>query len=119
MPDKLVEKALDVVERILVIAIQLDCIMGELEKSNFVPPKRSSALHFEIGQHVAIAQKYRETYKLMMAPLLEQDPTLLDDLMISNIMPTGKLVVRRGKTPFIAAKCHLVILKDVHVSSQG
>ena len=107
--DKRLLEAEEIVSEILEEASRLDVVMGRLEKSKFVPPKRSNALSFEIGQHVAIGPKYRDKYGLVFAKFLGEDPLLLDDLVISNILPTGEVVVqRKQRTPFLVSKSHLV-----------
>ena len=66
----------------------------------------------EAGQHVAIAPASRERYALVFGKALQKDPSLMDDLIIEAILPSGGISVRRGRgTPcLIPAKSHLVPL---------
>jgi len=112
--DKRLLEAEKIVSEIVEASSRLDAVMGKLEKSKFVPPKRSNALSFEIGQHVAIGPKYRGKYGLVFATVLNEDPHLLDDLVVQNILPSGEVVVqRKRRTPFLVAKSHLMERSDV------
>jgi hypothetical protein len=96
-------------EGILVLASEADRIMERLEVSGFVPPKKSGALVYQIGQHVMISPKARPKYREVFKQALRDDPRLLDDLVVDNLLPTGEVVVRRGKQlPFMTAKSHLL-----------
>jgi hypothetical protein len=83
--------------------------MEKLEKSGFVPPKKSGALVYQIGQRVMISPKARPKYREVFKQALRDDPKLLDDLVVDNLLPTGEVVVRRGKQlPFMTPKSHLL-----------
>lgn len=109
------EAAKVTVHEVLAKTTELDRILGLLEKSNYIPPKRSSALKYEIGQHVAVGPKHVAKYRLAFAEVLKKDPNMLKDLVVSNILVSGEVVVRRGEcTPFLVAKSHLAGLKESH-----
>lgn len=94
---------------ILVLASEADKIMEKLEKSGFVPPKKSGALVYQVGQHVAIAPKARSKYRVVFKQAMKDDPKFLDDLVVDNLLPTGEVVVRRGRQlPFMTPKSHLL-----------
>ena len=106
-----------IVDEIMAGASRLDGVMKVLERTNFVPPRRSSALRYSVGQHVAISPKYRRKYVLVFAKALRDDRKLLSDLVVSNILPSGEVVVQRGKrSPFVVAKSHLAPARknDIH-----
>jgi hypothetical protein len=80
-----------------------------LEKTGFVPPKRSAAVVFFEGQPVAVAPKYRQKYAQAFERVLKEDPDFLDGLVVVKIIESGEITVRRGqKTPFIVRKSHIV-----------
>ena len=94
---------------ILVLASEADKIMERMERSGFVPPKKSGALVYQIGQHVMISPKARLKYKAVFKQALKDDPKFLDDLVVDNLLPTGEVVVRRGRQlPFMTPKSHLL-----------
>jgi hypothetical protein len=83
--------------------------VGALVTSRFMPPRRSSALVFVEGQTVAVAQKHRSKYESAFEKVLKEDPEFLDALVVSKVLPSGEITVRRGqRTPFILRKSHLV-----------
>jgi hypothetical protein len=91
----------------------MDGALESLEKSNWSPPPRSSALEFVPGQHVAISPKHRQDYESVFEDVLKDDPDMLDDLVVDKVLESGKIVVRRGKrTPFPVSKSHLVEAED-------
>ena len=94
---------------IMMLASESDRIMERMEKSGFVPPKKSGALVYQIGQHVMISPKARLKYKAVFKQALKDDPKFLDDLVVDNLLPTGEVVVRRGKQlPFMTPTSHLL-----------
>jgi hypothetical protein len=94
---------------IQVLVSEADKIMEKMEKSGFVPPKKSGALVYQIGQHVTIAPKYRSKYRAVFKQALKDDPKFLNDLVVDNLLPTGEVVVRRGRQlPFMTPKSHLL-----------
>jgi hypothetical protein len=113
--DQKLEAAKMSVREVIAKTAELDHILGLLEKSNYIPPKRSSVLKYEIGQHVAVGPKHIAKYRLVFAEVLRKDPNMLKDLVVSNILTSGEVVVRRGEcTPFLVAKSHLAALKESH-----
>ena len=82
-----------------------------LEEAGFVPPKRSSAVSFYVGQAVAVAAKHRQKYVQAFERVLQDNPDFLDGLVVVKIIESGEITVRRGqRTPFIVRKSHLVSL---------
>lgn len=93
-------------------SLVLNSAMGLLEKTGFVPPKRSSSMQFNVGQHVTIAPKYLDKYRQVFASVLKEDSSLLNDLVVETVLSSSEVVIRRGKrTPFLVAKSHLILLK--------
>ena len=75
--------------------------LGRLEKSGFVPARRSSVVTFESDDQVKISDKYKTKY-------LEVYPaSVLDGLVVSKVLPTGEIAVKHAKTAFIVPKSHL------------
>ena len=107
--DERVAQILNRMGGIQALVLEADKIMERLEKSGFVPPKKSGALVYQIGQHVAIAPKARPKYREVFKQALKDDPKFLDDLVVDNLLPTGEVVVRKGKQlPFMTPKSHLL-----------
>jgi hypothetical protein len=74
-----------------------------LLKKGFSPPRRSSAVVFQEGDDVRIADKYRDKY------LLVYDQKIVDGLKVHKVLETGELSVARGRSaPFIVVKSHVV-----------
>ena len=104
---------------IQVLACEADKLLERLEGEGFVPPKKSGALVYQIGQHVRISPESRSKYKVAFKQVLRDDPKFLDDLVVDNILPTGEVVVRRGRqSPFMAPKSHLLPV-DLSGDSNG
>ena len=94
---------------IRVLAAEADRIMERMEKSGFVPPKKSGALVYQIGQPVMISPKAKAKYRTVFKQALKADPRMLDELVVDQLLPTGEVVVRRGKQlPFMTPKSHLL-----------
>jgi hypothetical protein len=107
--DELVAQVMNRMSGIQVLASEADRIMEKMERSGFVPPKKSGALVYQIGQHVMISPKARPKYMEVFKQALRDDPSFLDDLVVDNLLPTGEVVVRRGRQlPFMVPKSHLL-----------
>ena len=107
--DELVAQVMNRMSGIQVLASEADRIMEKMERSGFVPPKKSGALVYQIGQHVMISPKARPKYMEVFKQALRDDPSFLDDLVVDNLLPTGEVVVRRGRQlPFMLPKSHLL-----------
>jgi hypothetical protein len=117
-PDRRLEAAKAAARAVLDEAAGLDRILARLERSNYAPPKRSGALRYMTGQHVAVCPKHAAKYRLAFAEMLRKDPGMLKDLVVANVLPSGEVVVRRGKHPFLVAKSHL-IPRESHVRREG
>ena len=108
MGDGRVDKVGSKLSVILVLASEADKILEKMEGEGFVPPKKSSALVYEVGQQVMIAPKARDRYLSAFRQALNADPKLLDELVVDSLLPTGEVAVRHGKhLPFITPKSHL------------
>jgi hypothetical protein len=75
--------------------------LAKLEKSGFVPVKRSSVIAFKSNDEVRIVDKYRDKYLEVYAA------STLDGLVVSKTLPTGEIAVKHGKVAFIVPKSHL------------
>jgi len=108
-----VRKVKSLVDEIISNAASVDKLLEELETTNFVIPKRSSAVFFVVGQKVTISQKHRAKYRAAYSQVLKLDPHLLDDLVVMGLLPSGEVVVQRGqRTPFMVPKSHLSLVKS-------
>jgi hypothetical protein len=104
---------LETVMTVVDYILQLDAQVGVLEDTGFVPLRRSAAIVFDVGQEVAIIAKHRQKYREAFESQLKEDPMLLDGLVVRKIIKaSGEVVVQRGsRTPFIARKSHLTLVK--------
>lgn len=110
--DDRVAEILDKVSRILLLFTEADGILEGLEKSGFAPPPKSGSASYVVGQHVMIAPKARPKYEAVFAKILPKDPFLLEDLTVSDLLPSGEVVVqRRSWLPFMVPKSHLLPVK--------
>jgi hypothetical protein len=75
--------------------------LSVLEKSGFVPAKRSSVLTFKADDEVQIIEKYREKY------LEVYTPEIIGALVVAKMLPSGEIAVKHGKTALIVPKSHL------------
>lgn len=92
---------------------EMDEILVKLDRDGFVPPEKSRMVKWEIGQRVAIAQKFRSKYEAAFKEILKTDDGFLDDLRVDSELPTGEISVRRrGRSPFIVPKTHLVGVEE-------
>lgn len=95
-------------ERIESLATELDSKVAQLELVGYVPQKASEVWRPGDGEKVAIAPKSRQRFETIFASFLKDDPTMLNNLVVRSTLPTGEIVVQRGKrTPFPVRKSHL------------
>ena len=81
--------------------------MEILARTQWSPPKKSASITFEEDDEVQISPKYREKYLEVYAP------DIIDNLVVSRVLPSGEIAVRHGRaTPFIVAKSHIVIKRE-------
>lgn len=80
-----------------------------LEQSGFVPPARPKAAEYETGEKVRVKDEFRPKYESAYRAQLSSDPDMLDELSVSDKLPTGELVVRRTprSIPIIMRKSHV------------
>lgn len=77
-------------------------VVGVMLSDDWTPPKQSSAIVFEVGEEVKVADKYRPKY----AEVYKKE--VLDELVVSKIADSGEVVVKNGATQFLTPKSHLV-----------
>jgi hypothetical protein len=107
-----VGRLLDLAEQVAELGAEMDVQLAKLEESGFVPPRRSQARVFELGQHVRVEEAARPRYRLLYERQLRDDPEMLDDLVVDKVLPSGEVAVRRGRrAPIAARKSHLVPIK--------
>ena len=110
---EVVERALAVASEVAEKSVELDDLVSDLEVSGFVPPKRSNVYQPEVGDHVQICDRARPRYRQLYEKQLREDPEMLDDLVVVKTLPSGEVVVQRGRhTPFVARKSHLCPVRE-------
>lgn len=88
---------------------EVDDLLALLEDSGFVPPEKQRVVTWSLGQKVAVGAKFRGKYEVAFREDLQRDAGFLDLLAVEEILPSGEIVVRRrGKSPFLVPKTHLV-----------
>jgi hypothetical protein len=93
---------------------EIDVLLADLENTGFVPPEKQRSVKWEVGQRVAVSLKFRPKYEAAFPEDLRRDPGYLDELVVENSLPTGEVVVRRrGRSPFLVPKTHLVEAGEV------
>jgi hypothetical protein len=74
----------------------------QLQASGWVPPKKSLAVTFHVGDQVKITVKYRKKYLQLYSA------HMLDHLTVTRLLPTGEIAVSGGRlSPFLLAKSHI------------
>jgi hypothetical protein len=107
--DGRLDRVVSKLEVIQVLASEADSILEKMEGTGFAPPKKSSALVYEVGQPVMISPKARARYLSAFKRSLRAYPRLLDELDVDSITPEGEVWVRHGRhLPFMTPKSHLV-----------
>lgn len=96
------------------IAGAMDATLEQLERAGWEPSPRPSTVEYAPGDHVAVAEKYVDKYSEALAGLLKSDPDVLGDLVVDKVLPTGELVLRRGRRVVVpmAPRSHLVPRED-------
>lgn len=77
---------------------------AKLAGSGWVPPRRSSAVKFVVGEAVVVAPKYKDKY------LPVYGDKVLTDLRVTKVLLSGKIAVQHGRgkmQPIIMPKSHL------------
>ena len=106
--DRRVDRAIEIASEIAERNAALDGQVATLEEAGFVPPRRWRAYQPEVGHHVRVLDKHRARYRLLFERQLEEDPEMLDDLLVVRVLPSGEVALQRGRrTPFPARKSHL------------
>ena len=91
-----------------------------LERSHFVPARKSTIWQPSQGDHVRVVDAYRSKYAAIYASLLASDPHMLDDLVVQSTLPTGEIIVkRRSRTPFALRKSHICQVGQVQFRGEG
>jgi hypothetical protein len=90
-------------------AAEVDELLADLEDSGFVPPEKARVVTWVKGQRVSVGEKFRPKYEVAYRSELERDPGYLNDLVVADVLESGEIVVRRrGRSPFLVPKTHLV-----------
>lgn len=101
-------QAASLAERIENLTTELGARVECLEAAGYVPQKPSEVWRPDDGDKVAIAPKSRQRFELIFSEALKDDPKMLDELVVRSTLPSGEIVVQRGKrTPFPVRKSHL------------
>ncbi len=79
------------------MAADMDGALGELEARGYEPPPRPSSPEYAPGDQVAVAVKHLDRYREALAGLMKDDPDMLEWLVVDRVLPSGELVLRRGK----------------------
>ena len=117
--DDRVAEVLAKVGQILKLFSFMDTILEGLEESGFAPPVKSGTMSYQAGQHVMIAPKARLKYETVFKTALQRDPCFLEDLVVSDVLPSGEVVIRRGhQLPFMVPKSHLLPAKNLVVNGR-
>lgn len=89
-------------------------VLAELEAEGFAPPARPRGVEYLPGQRVQVASKFRGEYEEAFKVGIAADPGYLDELTVESVLASGRVAVRRGKkSPFVVAKTHLLLLREV------
>jgi hypothetical protein len=109
---KIVGKSVKLAEAIALACSGLDEQAVALERSGFAPPKKPTDYQPAVGDRVKIQDACRPKYAMLFEEQLKSEPRLFDDLLVTKVLPTGEVLVRRGRrAPFVARKTHLSPLK--------
>lgn len=110
---KTVGKSVELAEALALACSGLDEKAVALEKAGFVPPQKPTDYQPVVGDRVKIQEACRSRYAaLFEEKQLKSEPRLFDDLLVTKVLPTGEVLVRRGRrVPFVARKTHLSPLK--------
>jgi hypothetical protein len=73
--------------------------VSALQEGGFVPPRRSSAYKPKVGDKVKVLEKYRSKYEVAYAANLRGDAKLLDELVVSAVLPSGEVSASRAVLP--------------------
>lgn len=110
--DPVVELALVAVDLIEQQARLLDDQVVRLDVAGFVPPHRTPPWQPILGDVVKVANAYLAKYEQLYEKILREDPEMLEGLIVSKVLDSGEVLVRRGKrTPFVVRKSHVVLVK--------
>lgn len=106
-----VDGAIESVEKIRTEVGRLAELVDSLDRAGFVPPRRKPVWRPARGERVTVVDEYRSKYQEVYASVLKVDPGMLDDLAVVEQLPSGEVVVQRGRrTPFLVRKGHLARL---------
>lgn len=109
-----VEGAVGSVDEVVAGVRRLAEHVERLVVAKFVPPRRMMAWKPAKGDRVKVAADYRQKYEEAYALVLKTDPQMLDDLSVVDHLPSGEVLVQRGRrTPFLVRKSHLTKVPEV------
>jgi hypothetical protein len=94
-------------------AAEVDELLADLEDTGFVPPEKARVVTWTVGQRVGVGKKFRAKYETAYHSELERDPGYLDVLVVESVLDSGEIAVRRkGRSPFLVPKTHLVGVEE-------
>jgi len=103
-----IRRALDLLGEVTELARKVDELVVDLEELNYVPVRKSAVWQPADGELVRVVGPYRPKFEAIYAEVLKTDPAMLDELVVQSTLPSGDIVVRRGKrTPFSVRKSHI------------
>jgi len=106
-----VDRALELVSALVSDVSLLNEQVGALEKSGFVPPKRTVVWQPAQGDVVRVTDEQRGQYEEIYASVLKDDPEMLQELVVQRCTSKGGVVVQRKKRmPFAVKKSHLALV---------
>lgn len=108
-----VDGAVGTVDEVVDSVRRLSEYVESLVAAKFVPPRRMMSWKPSKGDRVKVATDYRRKYEEAYALVLKTDPLMLDDLSVVEHLPSGEVLVQRGRrTPFLVRKSHLAKLPE-------
>ena len=106
-----VDKALEAVTLLEGVVCQVDSLVGELERTGFVPPRKVVVWQPAPGDVVRVADHYLSQFLEIYADVVRDDPDMPNELVVQKCTTKGGVVVqRRKKMPLAVRKSHLVLV---------
>jgi hypothetical protein len=98
-----------------------EACVAKLEEVGFEIPRRSKAICHVVGSRVRVLDEHRASYMSLYEEQIGRDPKVLDDLLVTKVMPSGEVVVKRDGVdlPIVARKSHLRKIATRRPGRQG